>query len=564
MSYTDMPIRRLFQRTLLAVAVAAAGGISYAQVTKPAKEDYNKLVRDMYGRRIAKAKTSPSDRDNLELAKELLTGATDERNPERLRLALARTALDVAMPVGSETGLALARKAIEAIDNISPLGPIDRTLIERGLAIAALQRGRQDRLKPNQIALLARKAATASLQYVEAALPDEQHRAKAITVLQDTRRTIVAYRLNDLAEKCAWLKKELLRMRAYTARLKKATALWRAAKKSGQAGSIRTAGIALAQVHLEYQGDIVAAAKYLAGTGDPREKTVTVAAAFLQDPSSLDKKTALQNIEALLKLAHSLPEEHAKQRVATCALQMCQALTAGDAPKMTAAKARLLITQIEAMLSRGKSDKFRRDLAAAYKGIQCKVEVLEGRRIRATYNFAADAQKADWAVMDGTWDVGRGVLGCKSKQWRVATVINKLQFSADKPFKLRFSATGARTIGARIDVSGKLDGDEASFQNRFVLQNDGLYMEVRWRDWKDKSCKINPKKVYDFEITGDGKGTYSISLNGALIKKLSAYKKRLGPVDGSLTVRLFVRGTARVTPGAFDDVVMEGHVITKP
>ena len=564
MDYTDMPIQRLFQYALLAVAVAAAVDVGYAQATKPAKEDYNKLVRDMYGRRIAKAKASPADRDNLELAKELLAGAMDDRNPERLRLALARTALDVATPVGTETGLGLSRKAIKAIDNISPLGPIDRTLIERDLALAALQRGRLDRLKLDQIALLARKAAKASLQYVEAALPDEKHRPKAATALVDTRRIIQVYRLNDLADKCAALQKEHLRMRAYTARLKTATAQWQAAKKAGQVSSIRTAGIALAQVHLEYQGDILAAAKYLAGTDDPREPTIAAAAAFLQDPSSLDKKTSLHNIKTLLKLAHSLPEEHAKQRVATCALQMCQALTAGNPPRMTAAKARLLITQIKAMLSRGESDKFRRDLAAAYKGIQCKVEVLEGQRIRATYNFATDAQKADWTVMDGTWDVGRGVLGCKSKRWQAATVINKLQFSADKPFKLRFSATGARTIGARINVSGKLDKDEANFQNNFVLKSDGLYMEVRWRDWKDKTCRLNPKKVYRFEITSDGKGTYSLSLNGAKIKQLAADKRRLGPVDGSLTVRLFVRGTARRTPAVFDDIVLEGHVITKP
>ncbi|MHC4717083.1 MAG: hypothetical protein ACYS5V_08950, partial [Planctomycetota bacterium] len=90
--------------------------------TQPGAEA--KLVRDLYGQRVAAAMASTAEEDNLELARELLLAAAESGNPPLVRHLLALEAVKLTAELGSAEGAKLATDALAFADQVGHVDPV--------------------------------------------------------------------------------------------------------------------------------------------------------------------------------------------------------------------------------------------------------------------------------------------------------------------------------------------------------------------------------------------------------------------------------------------------------
>lgn len=534
-----------------AVLLAGLNGAS-AQTQEEA------LVQELYGKQIADVKATATDADDVALAKQLLTAAADDNTSPKLKHVLARTTINVLSSAGSEEALGLARRALEIADRVQPLEPLERAAINKEIAARCFVRALDERKRPDQVAPLAREAAKAHIEYAQAALQNVEELDKGDASLIAAATLIQNYKLADLSESLSAVKKAVAAAKTRYGALQAALARLKAAQAAKNEGAIKAANKAVADVYLTHDGDLVSAAKYLVGTGDPREPTVTAAATFIAE-TKLDPAGAPETIQALAALAKGFPEE-ARAKVADCGLQMCKGYLGGKTTEIGAAKVRLLMVQLQEVCGVVAGEDLRKKIEAAYKGLNCKLEVLDEGRIRATYDFSDDKQVKDWDRISGTWAVGKHSLACKTEAYSSGEIANKLRFRTDRPFRISFAG------GARYELTASLHmyGSSATYYSYYYqfmfTSSGGLYLYTYSNSWSDSKTRLQEGKIYKFEISGDGKGAVSWTINGALAREVKA-PERLPPyLKGSFSLHLRTESSDRALT-AFDDVVVEGEVV---
>ncbi|HAU37571.1 MAG TPA: hypothetical protein DCX07_07610 [Phycisphaerales bacterium] len=550
-------------KTVFVFCAALLGGglrLIAAAETQPAADPFVKLVDETYDKRLAEARRTPGDLDDLAIVAEMQAAAADDRTTKRLKLALAQKILSVAAPLGTPDAVAAAQKALEMIDGIEPLAPIRRAEVARDLAMGALTYARSQNKTPAEMTALTRDAARAQHACAEVLLAESPDEIDAATsALEGAWRLIASARLEDMKPAHAALQKEVNRNRVRVMQFQGARSRLEAAEKSGKDSAIRTARGALAQLYLEYHGDLVHAATYLEGAEDARGKAILGGVAFLRDPTRLDVKGAPDTIEGLIRLAESLKTPQAQQNVADCAQQMCQAVQAAKPEPVVVARVRLLELQLRKVMGIVEGDKLGKQLLVAYKGLTCKLEVLDGARVRATYDFSAADQIRDWSAETGAWAVGKGVLACKTAAYSYGRAINKLQFRGDRPLKITFSGSAKYLLGAYLVPVGR--SYSSSYAWHFCYDRGTVYVYGGESYWSGSAGRIALGEVYKFCIDCDGKGGVEWSINGTVIRKATAEKNplRRGPVQWILQTESSDRSLT-----AFDDVVIEGEVVTRP
>jgi len=536
--------------------------LCFAAEASFAADPYAQLVEDTYGARIAKARHTATDTDDMDLVKEMLPAAEDGQNNERLRLALAKKVLDLSLPLGSAEAVDAARRSVKIIDGIEPLNHIQRAALHKDLAIKALDRAREDGKKVSEIRQYAEQAIDAQLDYIEAALGDEESLGSLGAVFATVQRTMTSYRLLDRRQRYTDLREKWTTAQTRASRLRTAHAQLDKARESGNQDALRTARRALGNLHLTYDGDLLAAAEYLKDTQDPAEKTVLAAAAFLRDPKAVDKDTGLEVVEDLIAVTNRVQEGQARGRVVKCAYGMCAALVAADLGGVKQAKAKLLLVQLKKMAGDTNADRFRKQLAAAWGPIEGDLEVLDLKenRIRLTYDFASAKQANDWKTESGSWGVVKGLLGCESDG--IGMSGHKLLFRSDQPLKVSFRASAAYQITLRLHAYQQ--GARLADYAYFMLYGYRVRAYAfRGEYWYDYSLKLRKGAVYQFEIESDGKGSFRFSINGKLLRTVKAALATAANKDTALSVHL-VTMRAKNPPTAFDDVVIEGTVLPKP
>jgi len=547
---------RIILTAWIAVFLPVAAGRASAETPE------EKLVRELYGKRIEEAKATPADADDVALAKELLTAANDTNTSEKMKVLLAQTALNLLTPLGTEEGVALARKALDVIDRIQPMPPGDKAGVSRDLAARCLAHAAEEKLRPDQIKPIALDAAKAHLDYAQIVMQNPDELAKAEGASAYAARIVDAYRLTDLNERVSFLQKAIATMRVRHAAIQTAMARFKTAQAGGSELAIKAASRGVADVYLTHDGDLVSAHKYLASTGDPRESAVGAAATFLTS-SKLDPATCLEAVQALANLCKGLGEEP-RAKVADVALQMCKGYLTGKTTELGASKAKLLTVQLQTLLGMVGADELRRKIDTAYHVVNCKIEVLEGNRIRATYDFSDEKQMKDWDAQTGTWGVGKGALVCKTEAYSAGQASNKLRFRADKPYRIAFTGAAKYDLTASL-YYGSLRSSIGSYYARFSFNSGiGLSLYGYGTSWYDYKTRLQGGTAYKFEIAGDGKGALSWSINGVLMKDVKArdgspYVARAG--DFSLC--LGTDGSDR-TPTAFKGVIVEGEIVLNP
>jgi len=546
-----MPARRTIIFLVVSIIPAAAPA---------AQSNEEKLAAEMFGRRIAAAKATPSDADDVELARLMLIGANDEGYSSAMRLVLARRAMELLTPLGTSASVDLAGRAFKLIGRISPPSPAFKAAFERDIALGRLARARRDRKGAAELKRLAQQAVEAHLAFVRAAMNDADLADRLNSSLRAARALIKTYKLSEQDKALAELERQFRETKNRAGRLAEAQARLRAARKSGSPAAVRAASIAAAQVYLELDGDVESAARYLAGTGDAKERPIAAAAAFVTE-GRIDPASCVPAVEALRKLAKSLPGR-GRTPVAKIALGMCQAYLAGERSEIAAAKAKLLSAQLQMLLGQAAARERLKKLAEAYGGLNCKLEIVDDENVRVTYNFSDEKQMMDWRASSGTWAVGKGVLAAKTRPYRRGQCSVKLRFRADRPFKLAFDGTAKYELAAWLQRypwrSLRNTGAE-----RFSLRRNEAAIQAMGVGWSDGRYRVAEGTKFHFEIITDGKGGFVWSVNNVVIYRHAPEGARPRRLTGSFVVQLGTESSDR-SLSIFDNVVIEGAILPEP
>ena len=537
---------------LLLAGLPAAG-----ELTEEAVAEAKKVIDQRYGQIIDEARQSPGHADDLALARQLLIAAGDGAESEAMQLALIDRAMVLAGPLSTDEAVNLMRNALEQVHAIRPLSAATRAAFERDLAEKQMLAAQADRADAARLKKLGIVAAKAHLAYVKAVLPAEEIPRDTEAVLHKARVLITKYKDADLLEPLRDADRQLRRERTWRLRLKQAEVAFKSATERGDAAAILSASRVLGRVHLGYRGNVVAAAKYFSSAGDDEEKAVVAAASFLADPSTIKGDSRLDAAAKITQLAKTV-EEPARRNLAMVARKMAQSYLDGRPSEVGGTKAKLLMGHLEVILRETPEDKFRNMLESKYGRLRCKLELLDGGRIRVTYDFSEAEQMMDWTVTGGQWEIGKNVLGCKTKQYSQGSIHNKLRFQADRPFRISVEAKARNEFGVQLNLKSA-HGYASSL--RFGLERySGLKAYLAGYYWSDSGLKLKPDQPYRFMIANEADSGLKWSINGRQIV-VPLFDQTKSRVSGRTFEVSLTTVSADFRLSLFDNLVIEGTVV---
>jgi hypothetical protein len=537
--------------------VAAVAGAALAQQTQPSSD---KLIDELFGERISRAKSTPTDEDNIELARQLLVAATDVTSPEGLRLSLARTGYDLLWQLGSQESVQLAERALGITNSIEAMGPLELARCRRDLADWRYRRARVDRDQRDALPALALNSVRACLAFVQLALDQPDQLGEAEAALRTAKPLILAHRFEEQSQAATELEGKVRAARARLMKLQDAMARLSNARQSNDQRQIQITATAVGNLHLE-AGDIAQAATFLAEAKDERAELLKVAAEFLKT-DKVDGETAIPAAEMLLSQAKTIADPQGARRAAEVSRAMLETLLAGNPPEVAAAKAKLLLVELRLLLGDTDADRFRNALARDYGGLAGKMTVLDEENVRIVYDFSDPQQLRDWSTNGGQWQVIKEKLGCKTAQGGQGRAHNKFRFRADKPFKFSFQGSARHDLTLML-LAYPWKHDNHEHECRFRLRDNGLFVQGIDGNWRGERGRLEEGETYTMQVVGDGKGTVTWSINGKEVNRRELARVTNHADRSSLVLAIYTERSDQ-SPTAFDQVEIEGSILPSP
>ena len=523
-------------------------------------------VRELYGDRIKDVQTTDDEADDQTLAASLLAGAADENRDEAVRFALADTAAFVAGRIGMPKTTSLAREAMNKAAAIRPYPPVleSRRLME--LAAWRLDRLNAENADRWAKAPAARMTASAQLQFVSAAAIEGVDLDAAAEALTSAKRLIRSFELNDLESLAGITTAALGRAEKRQARFRQAEAKLAAARQEGSAAAIAAANVELAELWMEVEGDIAAAAKYLQDAGDPRAKPMATAAIFAAGRRPPHEEVLLA-AATLTQWGQTLPERP-KLSICELAMAMCQRVGHESDDPALLGRARVVLARLEQVAGLVTDDDMA-DQLAGYKVSSGRVERLPGGRVRVNYDFADRKQLGDWQMTDGQWkwdeqtlvaDQGTGGLSIDSR----------LRFRADRPLRISFTARAVKLLGIEVQLFGwdgtKVGNYAASLGAKHIGRDDKHTEGVQFREFGGRyqhgEQRLVAGRRYEMVFELDGRGGCCWTVNDQV-----AYAGRSDDparTAGSMVVRLLTASARNVQAATIDNILIEGTLLPSP
>lgn len=514
--------------------------------------DESKLVQQMYAKRVAEVKATASDADNIHLVRQMLVAASDDTVGLKLKAALALCALDMASQIGSQDAQPLVTRAMElagqAISTIQKQYYQKQVATHRVLAA----RGQISEIELGSLALV---AVDAGIAYVKLAASEEACVSEVASTMRQLRSFTTLYRLKDSLPELDELDKLVRVLTMKRLRLKEALVRLEALRRAEDSEGAKTASKAVAQIHLETDGDVRSAAEFFKNTDDPRAETVINAAKLMGNPAAVEAAKAGSTIVALAVMSEGL-QDPAKANVAATALELAQKHIATN-PKDDPDRMKLLVDQLQQTLGHSGPDKIKKDLNAAYGPIQGKIEVLGADRVRISYDFSHPSQLKDFESEQGTWDIGKGVFGSRSRPYNRAETRLRLPFRFDRPFKITFMASGKYEVGCELHCKPW----QSDYADRmwFRLSNDGINCYAWNRSFDSQDVRLGDKSSL-FELTKDANNKLTLSINGKIVREMPVSEATPYYVNGCFRVGLGTRSSDRVLT-LFDNLSIEGSIL---
>ncbi len=518
------------------------------------------LVAEMYGERIRQVQSTREIEDDVALAQELLTAAGDQANPKMLRYVLARTALDVAMPMPGLEAAEASRQALELADQLHPLDKLEKATIAQEIAYSQLTHALNRRVSFSIRRELAQEVVEADLALARLAWKQPERLPQAEKAVHRAKNLARSYRLRELIKPTDQAYKELLRRQRRHHRLQLAETALETAEQTGSPAGVEKARRELGGIYLLLDGDVARAATFLKDTDDPRAEAVVTAAAYVAEPDEVDPEAMLASAEVLANLAEDVTGQ-AQLRLGRLAGRMIRSYLGGETTQIGAAKARLLKVRLDKLLPDPRQEKQARELSESYGGLHGRIEPLDDEQVRVEYDFSDSLQIKDFSPGEGAWDVGKGVLACKTQPYSRGNAMSKLRFRATEPFTLRFKGSAKYELGAYVTFHRPGQAFAQRWAHRFLLGRHGLsHHNPGGQAFRDGRARINKSAVYRFSIAFDGKGKVIWKINGNKVREADTHRLPYDSDDNYITVTLRTESSDNHLT-AFDDLVMEGQLL---
>lgn len=540
----------------LLAGASVAAGMTDEQVTAARKE-----VAKQYAGLIKQVRATPVPADDIALAKQFLATAREGSGGAATRLGMIATAIDLLLPLDGQQAATLFRQAMDASEKIRPVPPLERCRMEREITGGRLARAEQRRASSAELRPLAVAAATADLAYLEAAATVEEIPRDVDAATVAARSRIARYGLKDLLGRQRAADEKLRTERTWRMQIRQAEAKLKETTKGKDPRAITAASRVLGNLYLTRTGDVTKAAQYFSAMGTDDERAVLAGASFLENPKTLDPDSCLTAAEYLTRKAGEM-EAPAKQKLAECALAMCEHYEAGKPSVIGGTKAKVLVGQLEVFLGRTPGDKLRVAIEKKFGKLHGKMEWLGGKRIRVTYDFSNAAQVKDWRAHDGAWEVVKEMLGCKTVPYGDGHATNHLRFRLDCPFQISMQAKADNEVGIQLALDSSSSSSYSySYYASFVLDKSyGLKAYVAGESHTDPRAKLVKGKLYTFELVPSSGGEIVWRVNGEKIRSFKKSRIMSYSSRKQFGVRLFTEGSDYLVT-AFDNVVIEGEVV---
>ena len=564
----------MIRRALVAISVVILIGSS-ASGDEDALDLARQHVQETYRQRIEETARTTDEADDLALAQELLREAGDPNRTPDERFALADHAAMVAAGPGMPDGAEFAARAIISAESIRPYPPAEKEQRMLEVAVARMQRLQRERADEWAMKPAAEAVVELSLAYCLAAAGVEPLLNEANAALMQARTVARQHELEGLEDTFAEAEAALAEARRRQLRFNQARGALADAEERNDPTAIAAAKVALAEVFMEFDGDIASAAGELAGTGDPRERALMIATEFLAGSGEPTTEDLLVSAVALTEWIRRLAGAP-RQSVADHALAMCDAAAAETADSVLAARAGAVRARLEQFMGQSRLQLFRDGLAEAYGSMWPDLELLPNGQARMSYRFQTAPQLDDWRLERGAWRVAQGAMVCAGgeggQQDALATM--PVRFRADRPLRVTFKVSGTHQIGFSLDFypwgGGRQRGYQAAFGATFLGRSrpghrvQGSKLSIFGRDWVDEDLRLAPGQSYEMQFVLDGAGGCTWTIDG---RPLYAHREAVAVANriaGSLELRLQTWNASTGAPTGFDDLVIEGEPLPGP
>lgn len=567
---------------LMLLTTLAASPLAWGQASQPATASATttpasapadltrelKLIQELYGANASKARATAQPADDIALARQMLAGSGDSANPENLRYALALEAMKLVLPLGAEESARAASEALALAASIKPMADLQRLGLEREIAVTRFTRSGQDRLAPDAKTALAQEAVESIVAYADA-LTDAADLPAGRAELMRAQDMAQNFGLADLREAVAERLQQNNLAMTRQGDLDQAVRSLQSAQESGNAGMIKSANYRLAILHLQYDGEILAAAPFFAKSGHPSGKAVGTAAAFLQDSAKVKPDELVGSAEGLAKLADALKGKSQKN-VAAVGVRMLEAFLADSPAGTDASRARLLLARLQQLAGQGEQDKYLEALRESYGGLEGRITVLnlKANVIRVEYRFDSRKEMGDFVIDNpAAWAISaRGALvgQVPGQMGQTPTrAESKLVFDIAKPLRISFRASGSHDLTMLLFTSPGLPFASGRVPPPYIIglgvagNTSSMLVGPGGRPFVSPKMRITTGAFYQESVVWDGKGNIGWTVNGM---KITDWASTPPPS------MLYIRPAFQVMggPTVYDDITLEGTVLPGP
>ena len=224
------------------------------------------------------------------------------------------------LPLGTKDSTQVANDALTLANTLKPFSPLERLAKSARHRRQPVRQVRQRARRPGCCAELARAAATATVAYAdELAKKGEPKDVRAELVRAQEIANL--FDLKDLRDAIAQKIRVQAEAQAQQAQIEQCLKDLKAALDSDNDSAVKTAKIKLATSYLQYDGNLVAAAKYLDKSEYTYAKAVLGAVAFLDRPALTTPQQLIDTAKGLAGLADTL-QNRARVNVALVGIRM--------------------------------------------------------------------------------------------------------------------------------------------------------------------------------------------------------------------------------------------------
>ena len=511
-------MRKAFRAcAILLAATCLGGGALTAAISEADRAAATKTVEKMFGKQIGQAKLTLDKADDVKTAELLLQASGEGRTPLAVRAGLARTAMELVLPVGSDESSALA---VQALRQWSTLAGLSR--IERGKWLVNIRQTELRKARREQTKRITPGVIQAIVELAESYEADGDLDSAAAHVFRALAMARKA-QLADLVSELTVTNMRVQRIRSFRRDLGAAEKQLAAAVAGKNHPLINKTVEKIGLLHLLRNGDPISSAEHLARA---KHEWATPAADLRRRASGrrLSAAESLAAAEMLRGAAHRA-EQGAKAPLLELLLDLCVELEAtvpDDSDQ--AVRAEMLRRLAQGMLAKLPNSSLH-VLRRALANLAAAPVFNPDGTVQLTYAFSSARELNDWTVTRGKWSAAKGTLAVAKGG---GSVYHNLRFRADRPLHVSFAAAGPGSITSVLAFNDDLQNYLHNAHFCVGHRSGTLWYTGGLGGRRLIDRLASTTQPYRVQILHDGVGRFTYIINGRAVGKLQTNRPLIG------------------------------------